>query len=228
MKRSEIDRHIDWAIALCQKQRFALPAFTYWSPMEWDRRRAEAEHLWNVMQGWDATDYARGDFDKVGAVLFTLRNGNTYDPSMGTPYCEKIITMKAGQLLPMHFHYSKTEDIINRAGGTLCVKVFNSKSEAEGFAIDTQSDVHLRLDGRPVTLPAGAAVEVGSGDSITLFPYIYHEFYAKPEDGDLIVGEVSTINDDRKDNHFAEPFTLPPIQEDVPARHHLCNGYVQQ
>ncbi len=182
----------------------------------------------NVMQGWDVTDYASNDFDKIGAVLFTLRNGNVYDPTKGTPYCEKIIAMKAGQLLPMHFHYSKTEDIINRAGGTLCVQVYNSKSEAEGYAVDTQSDVHLRLDGKPVTIPAGGWVEVSNGNSITLFPYIYHVFIAKKEDGDLIVGEVSSINDDRKDNHFATPFAFDPIVEDVPAEYYLCNGYLQK
>lgn len=228
MKRSEIDRHIDWAIDLCKRLHFAMPSFAYWTEKEWEDRKAETEHLINVMQGWDVTDYASNDFDKIGAVLFTLRNGNVYDPAKGTPYCEKIIAMKAGQLLPMHFHYSKTEDIINRAGGTLCVQVYNSKSEAEGYAVDTESDVHLRLDGKPVTIPAGGWVEVSNGNSITLFPYIYHQFIAKKEDGDLIVGEVSSINDDRKDNHFATPFAFDPIVEDVPAKHHLCNGYLQK
>lgn len=222
MKRSLIDQAIDATIALCERLQFHLPSFAYWPESEWQQRKPE--HMLNVMQGWDVTDYATGDFDRVGAVLFTLRNGNVHDPKMGTPYCEKLIAMKAGQLLPMHFHYSKTEDIINRAGGTLCVKVYNS---CDG-AIDEQSDVHLRLDGLPVTLKAGSTVEVSNGNSITLFPHIYHQFCAKPEDGDLIVGEVSSINDDRTDNHFVEAFALPPIDEDAPAKHHLCNGYVQK
>ena len=64
-----------------------------------------------------------------------------------------------------------------------------------------------------------------NGNSITLTPYIYHEFYAK--DGAVIVGEVSSINDDSKDNHFVEELKLR-IEEDAPARHLLCGGYVQE
>lgn len=227
MKRSEINKQIDWAIGACKRLGFHLPSFAFWTAEDWEQRRDQTEHMISVCQGWDVTDYNSGNFDKVGAVLFTLRNGNIYDPSKGTPYCEKMIAMKAGQLLPMHFHYSKTEDIINRCGGTLCVRVFNSKPEAEGYGVDTRSDVHLRLDGIPVTIPAGGTVEVKNGNSITLFPYIYHEFFAKEEDGDLIVGEVSSINDDSKDNHFVEDCTLPPIEEDAPATYRLCAGYKQ-
>ena len=227
MKRSDINRQIEWAIGACKKLGFHLPAFAFWTEADWEARQDRLEHMRSVCQGWDVTDYNSGDFDKTGAVLFTLRNGNIYDATKGTPYCEKMIAMKAGQLLPMHFHYSKTEDIINRCGGTLCVKVYNSKSEAEGYAVDTQSDVHLRLDGIPVTIPAGGTVEVTNGNSITLFPYIYHEFFAKVEDGDLIVGEVSSINDDSKDNHFVTPLELPAIIEDAPVVHPLCNGYKQ-
>lgn len=227
MKRSDINREIDWAIGACKKLGFHLPSFAFWGPKDWADRKDKTEHMVSVAQGWDVTDYNSGNFDHTGAVLFTLRNGNIYDSTKGTPYCEKMIAMKAGQLLPMHFHYSKTEDIINRCGGTLVVRVFNSKSEAEGYAVDTVSDVHLRLDGIPTTIPAGGTVEVTNGNSITLFPYIYHEFFAKKEDGDLIVGEVSSINDDSKDNHFVKELILPPVEEDAEIIHPLCNGYKQ-
>lgn len=227
MKRSVINKNITWAIETCKKLGFYLPSFAYWTNEEWAAKKDVTEHMLSVMQGWDVTDYNSGDFDKVGAVLFTLRNGNIYDSSKGTPYCEKIIAMKAGQILPFHFHYSKTEDIINRTGGTLCVKVYASKPEEEGYGIDTEADVHLRLDGVPITLHAGDVVEVHNGDSITLFPYIYHEFWAKEEDGDIIIGEVSSINDDSKDNHFVEPLILDPIEEDEEAQYRLCSGYVQ-
>lgn len=227
MKRSEINRQIRWAMETCKKEGFHLPAFAYWTQEDWNAHASETLHMKAVMQGWDVTDYNSGDFDRIGAVLFTLRNGNIYDSGKGTPYCEKIIAMKAGQKLPFHFHYSKTEDIINRTGGTLCVRVYCSLPKEQGYGIDTQSDVQLRLDGVPVTIPAGGVVEVTNGNSITLFPYIYHEFWAKPEDGDLIIGEVSSINDDSKDNHFAENMVLPPIEEDEPVQWPLCNGYVQ-
>ena len=228
MKRSEINQHIDWAIETCEKCRFSLPSFARWSPQEWEKRGKETIHLTTVMQGWDVTDYNSDDFDRVGAVLFTLRNGSIYDSSKGTPYCEKLIIMKAGQKLPLHFHYAKTEDIINRAGGTLCVRVYNSTSEETGYQLDRSSDVHLRLDGIEKVIGAGDFVEIRNGDSITLTPYIYHEFWAKAEDGDLVIGEVSSINDDTKDNHFVNDMRLPKIKEDEPARYPLCNGYVQK
>ena len=112
MKRSVINKNIQWAMDACKRLHFNLPGFAFWTPEEWEKRKGETEHMVSVAQGWDVTDYNSGDFDKIGAVLFTLRNGNLYDNTKGTPYCEKIIAMKAGQNLPMHFHYTKTEDII--------------------------------------------------------------------------------------------------------------------
>ncbi len=227
MKRSEINKQIKWTMDACKNLHFNLPGFAFWTKDEWAAKADKTKHMVGVAQGWDVTDYASGDFDKVGAVLFTLRNGNLYDTSLGTPYCEKLIAMKAGQLLPMHFHYSKTEDIINRCGGTLCVTVYNSKSKEEGYTLDTESDVELRLDGVTTIVPAGGTVEITNGNSITLFPYVYHTFTAKAQDGDLIVGEVSSINDDGVDNHFFESFELS-IQEDEDVVYPLCNGYKQK
>lgn len=228
MKRSEINKHIKWAMDVCRETHFNLPDFAFWSPADWDVRRKETEHMISVMQGWDVTDYNSGNFEQVGAVLFTIRNGNVYDNRKGTPYCEKIIVMKAGQKLPLHFHYSKTEDIINRGGGTLCVRMFNSLPKEDGYQLDQTSDVQVSMDGISVTVPAGGFVEVANGNSITLHPYIYHEFWAKETDGDLVIGEVSSINDDRIDNHFAKEMNLPPIEEDEPALYPLCNGYVHE
>lgn len=227
MKRSEIDKEIDWAIGACEKLRCALPAFAYWTPAQWKEKEADTAYLRKVAMGWDVTDYNSGDFDNIGAVLFTLRNGEVDHPETGRVFCEKYIAMKAGQLLPCHFHYFKTEDIINRAGGTLRVFVWNSTPEFDGYQKDLKGDVHLRCDGVPVTVPAGGYVDVKVGDSITLTPFIYHAFIAVPTDGDLIVGEVSRVNDDAADNRFNPPVNLPPIVEDAPARHQLCGGYQQ-
>lgn len=226
MKRSEINGHITWAIDTCKRLNFALPSFAFWTPEDWTERREKTANMVAVMQGWDVTDYNSGNFDQVGAVLFTLRNGSIYDIGKGTPYCEKIIVMKNGQKLPFHFHYSKTEDIINRSGGVLCVRVFNSTPEEDSFRQDMTSDVHLCMDGVEIAVPAGGVVEVTNGNSITLTPYIYHEFWAK--DGDLIIGEVSSINDDTRDNHFLTDMVLPKIEEDEPVRYPLCNGYIQK
>lgn len=221
MKRSLINANIEWAMELCKQLNFNLPSFAYYTPEEWEAKATE--DMLKVKLGWDVTDYDSNDFDKIGAVLFTLRNGVFGD--MERPYCEKMIAMKEGQILPCHFHYDKTEDIINRAGGTLCVEVWNSKSEAEGYAVDYENDVTVTCDGVQVTVPAGGVVKVTSGNSITLLPYMYHRFYA--EGGPLIVGEVSKVNDDANDNHFVDEMHMT-IEEDEPVRHVLCGGYVME
>ena len=213
MKRSEIDKQIDWAIGACEKLHCALPGFAYWSAGQWEENKASTERLRKVGMGWDVTDYNSNDFDKVGAVLFTLRNGEVAHPESGQVYCEKYIAMKAGQMLPCHFHYFKTEDIINRAGGTLRVYVWNSTPGFDGYQKDLKGDVHLLCDGQPVTVAAGGYVDVTVGNSITLTPYIYHAFTAVAEAGDLIVGEVSRVNDDAADNHFNPPVELPPLKK---------------
>ncbi|MDO4633590.1 MAG: D-lyxose/D-mannose family sugar isomerase [Eubacteriales bacterium] len=223
MKRSLINTNIEWAMKLCKEMNFNLPSFAFWTPEEWEEKKNLTQTMRQVGLGWDVTDYASGDFDKIGAVLFTLRNGKYGD--MERPYCEKIIAMKDKQILPCHFHYDKTEDIINRAGGTLCVQVWNSTSKEDGYKVDEESEVHVVCDGMDVTVPAGGIVKVSNGNSITLTPYIYHRFYA--EGGDLIVGEVSKVNDDANDNHFSEEMRLT-IEEDEPVRHILCGGYVME
>lgn len=223
MKRSELNKSIAWAIDFADKVNFALPSFSRWNISAWREHKDCLKNIRGVMQGWDVTDYGTGDFDKVGAVLLTLRNGSIYDKELGTPYCEKLIAMKAGQMLPLHFHYSKTEDIINRAGGTLLLQLYNSKGE--NFEVDYETPVQVYMDGILHTFQPGEIVSVSHGNSITLTPYTYHAFFAKEEDGDLLVGEVSAINDDNKDNHFAKPFQLAPIEEDEDVVYPLCSEY---
>ncbi|MBO5564125.1 MAG: D-lyxose/D-mannose family sugar isomerase [Lachnospiraceae bacterium] len=227
MKRSEIDKQIDWAIEACKENHCALPDFAFWTPEEWKAKEAETGYMRKVAMGWDVTDYNSGDFDKIGAVLFTYRNGDLQHPEDGKVYCEKYIAMKDGQMLPRHFHYFKTEDIINRAGGVLRVYCWNSKSKEENYAVDEVSDVHVKCDGIDVTVRAGGYVDITPGNSITLTPGMYHSFEAVAGKGNLIVGEVSRVNDDANDNHFNPEVNLPPIEEDQPARHQLCGGYVQ-
>ena len=46
------------------------------------------------------------------------------------------------------------------------------------------------------------------------------------KNGDLIAGEVSSINDDQTDNFFAEPVSrFADIVEDEKPIHLLCNEY---
>ena len=86
MKRSLINSNIEWAMDLCKEMNFNLPSFAFWTPEEWEAKKGpETDRMVEVGLGWDVTDYCSGDFDKVGAVLFTLRNGSMTDP--GRPYC---------------------------------------------------------------------------------------------------------------------------------------------
>jgi D-lyxose ketol-isomerase len=48
------------------------------------------------------------------AHAFTLRNGSPNGVPYEKCYAEKIMHVRDGQVTPMHFHWRKREDIINR------------------------------------------------------------------------------------------------------------------
>lgn len=225
MKRSEINNAIRNSINILNDNHFRLPAFAYWTLEEWEKHSLELENLKIIQLGWDVTDFSMNDFAHTGAVLFTLRNGCHNDTNYGTPYAEKIIILlhETQQQIPLHFHKMKTEDIINRGGGILVLELFNSFSDG---GLDRESDVIVKMDGLIRTLPAGSIVEIEKGDSITLQPGLYHRFWAKKGAGDLVVGEVSSINDDSFDNVFYDVNTrFSVIEEDEPIFAPLSNDY---
>ena len=105
----------------------------------------------------------------------------------------------------------------------LALKLYNSK---EDESIDYESDVTVYMDGIRHTVKAGETITVPVGCSITLTPYMYHNFWALEGKGDLVVGEVSSVNDDNVDNRFNP--VLPrfgDIEEDEEAVYPLCNEY---
>lgn len=223
MKRSDINKAIEWAKVLLKKENITLPPFAYWRYDEWVMNKDRLDTIIKTMLGWDVTDYGLDNYNKVGGVLFTVRNGDQKDPSIGVPYAEKYILFEEGQGLPTHFHYTKTEDIINRAGGILALKLYNSNKD-EG--IDMINDVIVYIDGIKHIAKAGDTVTVPVGSSITLTPYMYHSFWALEGKGDLIVGEVSSVNDDNVDNRFSPVVPrFGDIVEDEPIIHPLCNEY---
>ena len=222
MKRSEIQQAILWAKDFLKQNHFALPMFADWTPEEWRIHRKEAETIIRTMRGWDVTTFGSDDFNKMGAVLFTIRNGLP-DGSAGCPYAEKLILMKEGQVLPNHFHWQKTEDIINRGGGVLLIRVHNSLPDG---SVDREGDVRILTDGIERFVPAGTEVEITRGNSMTMYPGLYHEFTPKPGCGDVIAGEVSSINDDHTDNCFEiDCLRFIPVEEDCPITVPLCNEY---
>lgn len=223
MKRSEINQALKEMEAMIREYRIALPPFCNLTPQEWQGMNHEYDEIRDNMLGWDITDYGLGRFDEVGFSLITLRNGNPKKKDQyPKPYAEKLLYIKEGQMAPMHFHWYKMEDIINRGGGNVLIRVYNSTPEG-GFA-DTPVTVHC--DGRAHTVPAGTQVRLTPGQSITVFQNMYHDFELEPGTGPVLLGEVSMCNDDEHDNRFYEPIgRFPEIEEDEPPYRLLCNEY---
>ena len=95
--------------------------------------------------------------------LITIRNGNRkMSDKYPKVYAEKLLYMKEGQYSPNHFHWYKTEDIINR-GGNILISVYNSLPDE---SIGKESDVTVHCDGRTYTVPAGTQVKLTPGESI--------------------------------------------------------------
>ena len=222
MKRSEINKVIREMEDLIAEVGFALPPFCRWTPEEWKQRGHEYDEIRDNMLGWDITDYGLGDFDRVGMGLITLRNGNQHDPRYRKTYAEKLLFLRDDMISPMHFHWVKSEDIINRGGGILLIQVYND--DGEGGLADT--DVLVNSDGRSYYVPAGTEVRLEPGQSLTLWPHQYHEFHVVRGSGSVLIGEVSQCNDDNTDNRFYGPiYRFPEIDEDEPPYRLLCNEY---
>ncbi len=222
MKRSEVNKIIRENIEFINKMNFKLPPFAYWTPEEWAEKGAEYDEIRDNMLGWDVTDFGSGDYDKVGLFLFTIRNGNIHNPKYDKPYAEKLLISNEGQVCPCHFHWNKSEDIINRGGGNLVVKLYNSTEDEE--LADTPVTVYV--DGHKYEIEAGGTVILKPGESITMQRGQYHSFWGEPGHGKVLVGEVSMVNDDNADNRFYEPAgRFPEIEEDEPVLYYLCSEY---
>lgn len=222
MKRSEINAIIKEFEGLLEKHQFALPPFLSFTPDEWKEKGEEYQEIRDNALGWDVTDYGLGDFDKVGLTLITLRNGNVGNPNYTKTYAEKIMMLREGQLSPNHFHWKKMEDIINRGGGNVVFHLWNV-GENESLA---DTDVEVFRDGRKYTVPAGSEIILKPGESLSLYPYTYHDFSVEPGTGYALIGEVSMCNDDNSDNRFYESIgRFPTIEEDEPPYRLLCNEY---
>jgi D-lyxose ketol-isomerase len=202
---------------------FTLPPFAYWTPDEFKARKTDARALIEARCGWDITDYGAGRYDELGLFLFTLRNGRLADLQRGGGMCyaEKLLISRQDQLSPMHTHMIKAEDIINRGGATLVVELFGSDDKGQ-FAEDLGGTVWC--DGIRCDFGPGEKLRLAPGESVTLMPGDWHAFWG--EGGDVLIGEVSTVNDDETDNVFCEPIgRFAEIEEDVAPTHLLVSDY---
>ena len=156
------------------------------------------------------------------------------------------MSVKENQTTPYHYHWYKQEDIINRGGGNLMIKVYGA-DENDNLSMD---DVEIQVDGRHYTVPAGSVIRLTPGMSMTNTKKLYHSFWGEEGCGTVLVGEVSQCNDDSKDNRFFEPVDrtpyvgaiadadtsdtvrfypsvgrFPEIEEDEAPLYLLCNEY---
>ena len=229
MKRSYLNQLIDEAIGLLNENKFKLPPFAYFTPEEWAEKNHEYDEIRDNCLGWDITDFGSGDYEKVGLFLFTMRNGNLKNPNDHKVYAEKIMIVKENQVTPYHYHWYKQEDIINRGGGNLMIKVYQAADtdrEMDDTPKFSDEDVEIQVDGRHYTVPAGSVIRLEPGQSMTNTKFLYHSFWGEEGHGTVLVGEVSQCNDDANDNRFFDKCgRFPPIEEDEPARYLLCTEY---
>lgn len=224
MKRSEINKALKELEEMCKKYSCFLPPFCNFTPEEWQTKGHEWDEVRDCELGWDITDYGLGDFDKIGFSLITIRNGNRKnEKDYPKAYAEKLLYLKEGQYAPNHFHWFKTEDIINRGGGNVLIRVYNSMPDE---SIDKDSEVTVSTDGQKRKVPAGTQIKLTPGESITITPHLYHDFEVEKGTGAVLLGEVSRCNDDNTDNRFNPPMgRFPKIEEDEKPYRLLCNEY---
>jgi hypothetical protein len=220
LKRSEINLFITNAIDFFEEHHFSLPPFAHWTLEEWRKRGHEADEIRQRQLGWDVTDFNSGRFASCGLTLFTLRNGGS---SHHESYAEKIMMVRERQITPLHRHDRKTEDIINRGcstSGELVLKLYNS-TENGGLA---DTPVRVICDGVARHTDAGGSIILKAGESITVPPGLYHSFHAA--NGNALIGEVSSMNDDVTDNRFYQALSrFPEIVEDEPPIRLLATEY---
>lgn len=223
MKRSDINGILSEAEAFIGSFGYLLPPFSTWDPAQMQARRAGIDGIVEARLGWDITDYGLGEFERTGLFLFTLRNGSAEQLAAGGGMCyaEKIMISRQDQLSPMHRHIVKAEDIINRGGATLALELFESNDAGE---LDPDREVFVMCDGVPRRQAPGEILRLNPGESVTLMPGSWHAFWG--DGGDVLIGEVSTVNDDLTDNVFRDPIgRFADIDEDVEPTRLLVSDY---
>lgn len=222
MKRSFINKIVNEAIEFSKAQHVTLPKFAYITAEDWKKQdQASWAEVFDLELGWDVTDYGSDDFYKTGTCLFTLRNGSVSDSRYTKPYAEKMMLIEDGQVLPYHFHSYKMEDILNRGGGTLCIKCYWATEDNQ---LDEKRKVEISFDSQKVCFEPGEVIRIPVGSGVTLPPRLYHSIWA--ENGKVMSWEVSKVNDDHTDNTYLEGCPrFSKVEEDEPMLWCLCNEY---
>ena len=199
-----------------------LPPFAFWPAEEWAKKGNEVDQIRHTMLGWDVIDFGRGDFHTIGRTLFTLRNGSYRYKEYQKVYSEKLILLEEEQVAPIHYHAKKMEDIINRCGGNILIRLYQATTEGE----KSGKSFEVVVDGCRKEISAGAIICLRPGESVCLPPRTIHQFWSEKGSGLTVSGEVSSVCDDLSDNCFLEEVSrFPTIEEDEPSLFLLCNEY---
>lgn len=230
LTRSLINENIAIAKQVFAHFNIALPAWAHWTRGQWAQAGSAYDEVRDCMLGWDVTDFGSNDFENIGRVLFTFRNGRHNDPAYPKTYAEKLILDPENQRAPAHFHRSKREDIICRFGGNMMVKLTNADEHNQ----PSDTPVVCSVDGVRTEVPAGGVVRLQPGQSVTIPPRTIHQFWGEAGTGFPIGGkrytvssEISSVCDDRTDNFFFDDSLLrfPEIIEDEAPQGVLCQEY---
>lgn len=222
LKRSQINQAIDEASEFFRQCGISLPPFSSWSEKDFRKHLGRIEGILKGKLGWDVTDFGQADFSGYGRIIFTLRNGYSTQNGLSKPYAQKLMYFKENQKSPIHYHKSKTEDIINMAGGVIIVRLW-SKTSAGGLSSEP---VTAEMDGRLFKVQPGEEINLNRGESLCVPHDIFHQFLAGKGKGSVISMEVSSVNDDMNDNFWLESRSrYPEIEEDESRKRVLCYEY---
>lgn len=225
MKRSQINRIISEAIELFDEKGVRLPPWAYWTRSDWKSVGREADEIRSHGLGWNLTDFASKDFEKVGLLLFVVRNGHMHnnEPVTTKTYAEKYMVVQPGQITPWHFHWHKTEDLLNRSGGRLQVELAWAGDDEKSLS---DREVTVQVDGVQKKISAEGIILLNPGESLTLTPRMCHKFSGYVNDKQVLAGEISSLNDDTTDNCFlGKPFARTAIDEDEPLKYLISSDY---
>ena len=228
MKRSTVNQTIEVARQVFASIGLNLPPFASWTVEDWKNKGPEADEIRYSLLGWDVTDFGQGIFDELGRTLLTLRNGSSKFDS-GKDYAEKLILDPQNQKPPLHFHRHKMEDIINRGGGNILVRLY--KANEEGQCSDAV--FNMQVDGVTREIKPGQILRLEPGQSLCIPPYNIHQFWGEEGTGIKIgngrytvSGEVSRVCGDWNDNCWLEPCErFIQVENDESPIHYLVHEY---
>ena len=194
MLRSKVNSHIKLSLNYLLKKNYNLPIWASWNFSKWKRNTKLAKKISTYQLSWDITDFGSDNFDKIGLTLFTLRNG-TLSEKNNIQYAEKLMVLKPNQAIPYHYHKRKIEDIINRYGGELELGLYHTNND--------KKIINYEIDSKTKHIKPFKKIKISEGQSIRLFPFCCHYFKSPLKNKKLlIIGEVSSVNNDNNDNFF--------------------------